>query len=192
MGLIHDNQVIIADCGHGFPIVVEDALYHPLYSRHMDTGFPLDLLVLQAFDIVDICQRHQLFQLDLFEYIQGLFSQLSAVYQKQDAFETTRFQKPVDHTQHGTRLAGTSRHGQQNACFSIYNSLLRCLNRTKLIISKIQSVFIPQQVKGHLFQCPIACICVFIQQLQKIVRAHPALQWLRHIGSLTEIQKPNA
>src|SRR5699024_4190850 len=63
-------------------------------------SFPLDFFVLQTFDVVDVCQRHQLFQLHLFEYVQSLFSQCSAIHQEQDALKTACFQKPVDHTQH--------------------------------------------------------------------------------------------
>ena len=87
MGLIHDDEVVIVDGRHGFPVIVEDAFYHSLYGGHLNTGFPFNPLIFQPLDVVDVCQRHQILQLDLFEYIQCLLPQSGTVHQEQDAFE---------------------------------------------------------------------------------------------------------
>ena len=128
VGLVYDNQVVVADCGHGFSIIVEDTLYHPLYGGHLNAGLTLDLFVFQPLDVIDIGQRHQILQLDLFEYIQCLLSQSCAVHQEQNSFETTCFQETVDHAQHRPGLAGTGGHGQQSCIFSAHNGLFRCLD----------------------------------------------------------------
>ena len=128
VGLVYDNQVIVVDCGHGFSIIVENTLYHPLYGSNLDAGLSLNLFIFQPFDVIDVRQGHQILQLDLFEYIQCLLSQGGAVHQEQDSFETACFQEAVNHAQHCPGLAGTGGHGQQSCIFSIHNGLFRCLD----------------------------------------------------------------
>ena len=70
-------------------------------------------------------------------------------------------------------------------------ALFRCLNSPQLIIAEVQSILIPQQIKGHLLQRPIAGVDVLYQQIQKVFRAHPSPQSLRHIGGFAKIQKPD-
>ena len=181
VSLIYDNQVIVIDCRHGFPVIVENTLHHSLYGGNLDTGLLLNLFVFQSLNVIDVRQRHQILQLDLFEYIQCLLSQSGAVHQEQDALETARFQETVDHAQHRPSLAGTGGHGQQSCIFPIHDGLLRCLNSPHLIIAEVQSILIPQQIKGHLLQRPIAGVDVLSQQIQKIFRTHPSPQSLRHI-----------
>ena len=111
VGLVYDNQVIVVDRGHGFSIIVENTLYHPLYGSNLDTGLSLNLFIFQPFDVIDVRQGHQILQLDLFEYIQCLLSQSCAVHQEQDSFETACFQEAVNHSQHCPGLAGTGCHG---------------------------------------------------------------------------------
>ena len=192
VGLVYDNQVIVVDRGHGFSIIVENTLYHSLYGGNLDTSLPLNFFVFQSLNVIDVRQGHQILQLDLFEYIQCLLSQSGAVHQKQDALETACFQETVDHAQHRPGLAGTGGHGQQSCIFPVYDGLLRCLNSPQLIIAEVQSILIPQQIKGHLLQRPIAGVDVLSQQIQKVFRTHPSPQSLRHIGGFPKIQKPDA
>ena len=126
----------------------------------MDAGLTLDLFVFQSLDVIDVGQGHQIFQFDLLEYIQCLLPQSGAVHQEQNSFETTCFQEAVNHAQHCPCLAGTGRHGQQSRIFPVHDGLFRCLNSPQLIIAEVQPIFIPQQIKGHLLQCPIACVDV--------------------------------
>ena len=160
MGLVYNNQVIVIDRGHGISIVVEDTLYHSLYSSHLDAGLPLDLFIFQPLDVIDVGQGHQILQLDLFEYIQCLLPQSGAVHQEKDTLETACLQEAVDHAQHGSGLSGSGGHGQQSGIFSVHDRLFRRLNGPQLIITKVQSALIPQQIKRHLLQCPIAGIDV--------------------------------
>ena len=68
--LVDDNQIVIADCGNTvLAFGVHNALHHALYGSNVHGGFRINQLIGKLLDIVNLVQRLQAFQLNLFKDI---------------------------------------------------------------------------------------------------------------------------
>ena len=80
MRLVDNNQIVIADCGNALlTFGVHNALHHTLYGSNMHGGFRINQLIGKLLDIVNLVQRLQAFQLNLFKDILRLHAQGIAV-----------------------------------------------------------------------------------------------------------------
>ena len=79
-----------------------------------------------------------------------LLTQSGTVNQEEDSAETVCGQEAVDHAQHGSGLTCAGSHGQQGSSLAFHNSLFCCLDCFYLIVTKVQPIFIPQQIVGQI------------------------------------------
>ena len=192
MRLVNNDQIKVGNSGHGILIVVQNALYHALNRGNLNPGFTVNRLVLQPLDVVDFIQGHQILQPDLPKNVGCLLSQRGPVHQEKDSAKTTCFQKPVNHAQNGAGLASARRHGEQDAGLSADYRRLSGLNRPNLIPTEVQTISVPQQIKGHFLQFLIPCGNILFQQLGDSRGTHPAPQRSGRVVRLPQVQKPHA
>ena len=189
--LVDDDQVIVCDSGHGILIVIQDAFDHALDRGNLDAGLLVDALIVQLFDVVDIVQGQQFFQLDLFENVLSLLAQGVSVYQEEDAAEASRLQEAVDHAEDGSGFSCACRHGKENILLAVHNGSFRRLNGFQLVFAEVQAVFIAQKVIRHCLQALIARGGVLFQELSDTCRADPAVQGLRRVIRETQVKEPD-
>ena len=137
MCLINDDQVVVGDSRHAFSIVIENAPHHALHGCNLDTCFFVNALVVKPLDIVNFVKRHQIFQLDLLEYIRSLIAQRGSVYQEKYPLKPIGFQESVNHAQHSTGFSGSGSHGKQYCFPAVNDCLLSSLNRIQLVFAEI-------------------------------------------------------
>ena len=78
--LVDNNQIVIADCGNTLlAFGVHNALHHALYGSNVHGSFRINQLIGKLLDIVNLVQRLQAFQLNLFKDILRLHAQGIAV-----------------------------------------------------------------------------------------------------------------
>ena len=175
VGFINDNKIVIRYCRHGLFIVIQDTLNHALDGCHLNTGFPINSLIIQPLNIVNIIQGHQVFQLHFFKDIRGLLTQGITVHKEKDSSEAPCFQKAVDHSQYGSGLSRTCGHGQENILLTINDRLLGCPDCLQLIFTEIQPVFITQKIIRHIDQLLIPCGNILLQKFHDTGWADPAM-----------------
>ena len=190
--LINDDQIIVSYSRHILPVIIENTLDHALYCCHLNTGLFINALILKPLDIVDIVQRHQILDLNVFEYVRGLLSQCIAIHQEQDPAESSRLQEAIDHAQNRTGFACSRSHRNQDILLTIHDCLLGGANRPQLVFSQIETVFICQQVIRHFLKLLVACIDILLQKFQHSIWADPPMECFRSIVRKAQIQKPNS
>ena len=190
VSLVDHNQIIVSNRGHGIAFGIEDALYKALYRSDMYFRFSVDFLFIQALDIVDGIQGHQLFNFNFFENILSLLAKGGTIYQEQHTLETVALDEAINHTKNGAGLAGTGGHRKQNGLLSVDNSPLRRFDGADLVFTQIQSIWVAQQIKGSVLECGIGSGNVLFELLHQALGADPALQCFWSIGSAAQIQIP--
>ena len=193
VGLVHDNQIIVADGGHPVAaLAVEDAFDHTLYRGDVDARFPFSKPVRQAADSVDLAQGVQLLEPDIPEHLQRLRAEGMAIHEKEHAPETPALEKAIHQAQHGAGFARARGHGQQHALRALPHGPLGGLDGAQLVVPQVEAVGVGQEVAGQGGKAAVARFRVALKQLLQTGGTHPAVQGLRRMGGRAHVLKPDA
>ena len=170
----------------------ENPPVHALNRRNLHARFPPEVYVFDSADVVNSVERQKIFQLDFAENVQCLFAQRCAVDQKQNAPETFALQKSVNHCEHGTGFAGPRRHCQQNIFLPANHHSFSCRHGSQLIFAQIQAVVSGKEIRWHRAEIFVTAGNIPVQQFKNFSRAEPIVQRLRRVGSVAQVEKPDA
>jgi len=116
VALIHDDQIVLVHGrGLGGVVRIQHPRHHGLHGGDVDSGIRISIHVLEALDAENVREGLQRLHAGFHEGVARLSTKGVAVHQEEGPAEPLGLQEAVDEGDSRLGLAGTGRHGQEEA-----------------------------------------------------------------------------